>query len=63
MRRILLITQFILLFYCINAQTSISGIVKDKKTKSVLPFVNVFLKSAKDSAFISGTVTNEEADS
>ena len=47
-------------FHGLQAQTTISGIVKDKKTKLVLPFVNVVLKSAKDSAFISGTVTNEE---
>lgn len=45
-----------------NAQTSVtvSGLVKDKNTKSVLSFVNVVLKTEKDSTFISGTVTNEE---
>jgi len=44
------------------AQTNvtISGIIKDKKSKDVLPFVNVILKTEKDSAFVSGTVTSEE---
>ena len=53
--------QFIL-FHFANAQTnvSVSGIIKDKNTKSVLPFVNVVLKTEKDSAFVNGTVTNEE---
>lgn len=45
-----------------NAQTSVtvSGLIKDKNTKTVLPFVNVVLKTEKDSSFVSGTVTNEE---
>lgn len=45
-----------------NAQTNVtvSGIVKDKNSKAVLPFVNVVLKTEKDSTFVSGTVTNEE---
>jgi len=44
------------------AQTSVtvSGLIKDKNTKTVLPFVNVVLKTEKDSSFVSGTVTNEE---
>ena len=45
-----------------NAQTNItvSGIVKDKNSKVGLPFVNIVLKTEKDSTFVSGTVTNEE---
>ncbi|EMY3553810.1 TonB-dependent receptor [Flavobacterium psychrophilum] len=45
-----------------NAQTSVtvSGIIKNKNTQSVLSFVNVVLKTEKDSTFVSGTVTNEE---
>jgi hypothetical protein len=39
---------------------TISGIIKDKNSKSALAFANVVLKSEKDSAFISGTITNEE---
>lgn len=56
-----------LIFHCFIfsisiAQTnvSISGIVKDKSSKTILPFVNVVLKKEKDSTFVSGTVTNEE---
>jgi outer membrane receptor protein involved in Fe transport len=51
-----------LLFSMANAQSgvTISGIVKDKNTKTILPFVNVVLKKEKDSTFISGAVTNEE---
>ena len=49
-------------FSFLNAQTNVtfSGIVKDKNSKAVLPFVNVVLKTEKDSTFVSGTVTNEE---
>ena len=43
-----------------NTQVSLSGIIKDSKTKAVLPFVNIVLKTNKDSAFVSGTVSNEE---
>ena len=58
---IILITQF-LFFSASNAQTnvSVSGIVKDKNTKIILPYVNIVLKNQKDSIFISGTVTNED---
>ncbi|MBC7410915.1 MAG: TonB-dependent receptor [Bacteroidia bacterium] len=54
----------LLLFSAIsNAQNNtvtISGIVKDGNTKAILPFVNIILKTERDSAFLSGTVTNEE---
>lgn len=52
----------LLIFTISNAQTSVtvSGIIKDKNSKAVLPFVNVVLKSEKDSSFVNGTVTNEE---
>jgi outer membrane receptor protein involved in Fe transport len=56
-----LILQF-LIFSISNAQTtvSVSGIIKAKTSKTILPFVNVILKTVKDSVFVSGTVTNEE---
>jgi outer membrane receptor protein involved in Fe transport len=38
---------------------NVEGLVRDKITKAPLPFVNIALKSEKDSAFISATVTNE----
>lgn len=44
------------------AQTSvsISGSIKDRKTKEALPFVTVTLKNSNDSTLVQGTVTNEE---
>jgi outer membrane receptor protein involved in Fe transport len=52
----------LLIFSISNAQTSVtvSGIIKDKNSKANLPFVNVVLKTEKDSTFVSGTVTNED---
>lgn len=61
--KLFLTLSITVLFYCAShAQTNvvISGAVKDKSTKTALPFVNVVLKTEKDSAFVSGTVTNEE---
>ena len=47
----------------LQAQTSavtVSGIIKGKADKTALPFVNIVLKTEKDSAFVTGTVSNEE---
>jgi hypothetical protein len=64
MRRVffLIFLFHFLVFSISNAQSTatLSGIVKDKKSKTFLPFVNVVLKKTKDSSFVSGTVTNEE---
>jgi len=43
-----------------TASVTISGMVKDKKTKVALPYTNVVLKTLKDSTFVSGTITSEE---
>ncbi|OYU95608.1 MAG: TonB-dependent receptor [Bacteroidetes bacterium B1(2017)] len=43
-----------------NKGVTISGLIKDKADKSALPYVNVVLKTEKDSAFVTGTVSNEE---
>ncbi len=46
-----------------QAQTStvtLSGLIKGKSDKAVLRFVNIVLKTEKDNAFITGTVSNEE---
>lgn len=43
-----------------NKAINVSGTIKDKTTKTVLPFVNVILKTAKDTVFVTGTVSNEE---
>lgn len=42
------------------SSVTVSGTVRAQSDKSVLPYVNIVLKTAKDSAFVAGTVTNEE---
>lgn len=39
---------------------NVSGIVKDNQTKVVIPFVNVILKNAQDSAFVGGTISGDD---
>ncbi|CAN5245461.1 TonB-dependent receptor [soil metagenome] len=39
---------------------TVSGTVKDKTAGIPLPYVNVILKAAQDSTFITGTITNED---
>jgi outer membrane receptor protein involved in Fe transport len=41
-------------------KVTVSGIIKDKVAQSALPFVNIILKTEKDSVFVSGSVGNEE---
>lgn len=64
LRAMLSIKALLLLSISVSfAQTSsvtLSGIVKDKKDKSALPFVNIVLKTEKDSAFVTGVVTDDE---
>lgn len=43
-----------------NQKTTLSALVKDAKTQAALPFVNIALKTAKDSTFITGTITRED---
>ena len=43
-----------------NKGVTISGLIKDKVEKSALSYVSVALKTEKDSAFVAGTVSNEE---
>lgn len=38
---------------------TISGIIKNKADKLPMPYVNVVVKSEKDTTFVSGTVTND----
>ncbi len=42
------------------SSVTLSGTVKDKKNKAALSYVNVVLKKEKDSAFVTGTVTDEK---
>lgn len=43
-----------------NTKVSVSGLIKDEKTKSAIPYVNIILKAGEDSSFVSGTITNDE---
>ncbi|KFF22377.1 TonB-dependent receptor [Chryseobacterium sp. JM1] len=55
---------FLMLFSVMSfaqvAGVTISGIVKDKTNKSALTYVNILAKTEKDTAFVAGTITNEE---
>jgi len=64
--RIKIIVVFSFILFAVStlqAQIStvtLSGLIKSKANKNVLPFVNIVLKTEKDSAFVIGTVSNEE---
>ena len=62
--KIITIFSFILFTISVShAQTTtvtLSGLVKSKANKAVISFANIVLKKAKDSAFVTGTVSNEE---
>ncbi|RRB06681.1 TonB-dependent receptor domain-containing protein [Larkinella rosea] len=63
MKRFFLLVLVVFIARFSHAQTSkvtLSGVVKNSRDKSGLPFVNVVLKAEKDSTFITGTITNEE---
>jgi outer membrane receptor protein involved in Fe transport len=56
---------FAFLFICTslasqNPLVTISGTVKDKKSKLPLPYVSIVVKTEKDSAFVTGAVSNED---
>ncbi|MBD0288080.1 MAG: TonB-dependent receptor, partial [Flavisolibacter sp.] len=61
------IKPLLLLFLCLPAFTyaqvssvTLSGVIRESKTKNTLAYVNVILRQAKDSSFVAGTVTNDE---
>ena len=54
------ITSAVLKMQAQTTTVTLSGLIKNKTDKAVLPFVNIVLKKEKDSAFVTGTVTNEE---
>jgi outer membrane receptor protein involved in Fe transport len=59
---ILILLTFLTPFF-LFAQTkgvTISGKIQDNVLKTGLAYVNIVLKKAKDSTFVSGTITNEE---
>jgi outer membrane receptor protein involved in Fe transport len=43
-----------------SAKVTLSGLLKDANSKTMLPFVNAVLKTAKDSAFVAGTISGED---
>lgn len=43
-----------------KTDVTVSGTIKDNVGKAPLPYVNVILKTAKDSSFVTGTITNDE---
>ncbi|MDX2048441.1 MAG: TonB-dependent receptor [Chitinophagaceae bacterium] len=54
---------FILFTLTVTAQTgkvTLSGMVKESKTKTGLAFVSILLKKSNDSAFVAGTISDEE---
>ncbi len=55
-----LLLFFPLFIFSQNNKITVSGIAKDNKTKTALAYVNVVLKTANDSSFVIGTITNEE---
>ena len=62
-RLILLITYILFLNFSAFAQiknVTLSGIVRDSKDSSPLPYVNVSLRKEADSTLVQGTITNEE---
>ncbi|HMJ70436.1 MAG TPA: TonB-dependent receptor [Cyclobacteriaceae bacterium] len=42
------------------SKVTLSGVVKDKASQVALPYVNVIVKTETDSAFVSGTITDNE---
>jgi outer membrane receptor protein involved in Fe transport len=61
------ITLVVLLFFSIQTSifaqskaVALSGKIQEKSKKTALAYVNVLLKTLKDSVFVAGTITNEE---
>lgn len=62
-KTIAVLALLIVLMSNVHAQQSkatISGLVRDAGNKSALSFVNVTLRSAKDSALVAGTISGED---
>ena len=55
-----LLLQSVLVSQAQSPAVTLSGVVKGKADKAALPFVNIVLKTGSDSAFITGTVSNEK---
>ncbi len=57
---VMLVTVFTSHSFGQNKGVTLSGLIKDKTDKSALSYVHVVLKTENDSAFVTGTITNEE---
>lgn len=63
MKQIMLTVFLVSLVLSVNAQqdkVTLSGVIQEVENKNPLPFVNVIVKTVNDSAFVAGTVSNEE---
>nr|WP_294781479.1 TonB-dependent receptor [uncultured Flavobacterium sp.] len=62
--KIILVLSFLVMkIFNVTAQNNsatLSGLIKDKTSKTPLPYVNIVLKSTKDQKFLFGTVTAED---
>ncbi len=59
----LLFISFFIAPFLLLAQSkgvALSGKIQDNTQKTALSYVNIVLKTAKDSSFVTGTITNEE---
>ncbi len=48
-----------IMLFAQQKSVTLSGKIQDKVQKTPLAYVNVVLKTAKDSTFVAGTITNE----
>jgi len=60
MKSIVCILFFLSVSLPVLSQVTLSGIVKDKKNNSPLPYVSLTLKNTKDSSFVTGGISNEQ---
>jgi outer membrane receptor protein involved in Fe transport len=57
--------SLLLLLTCLNItsqtqNTSVSGLIKENNSNNPMPYVNIIVKTEKDSSLVIGTITNEE---
>lgn len=57
---VFIFSTFMSVVFYAQSNVSVSGVVKESKTKESVAYANVILKTKNDSTFISGTATNEE---
>ncbi len=61
-KTVLLFLLFPAFLFAQNSTITLSGLVKNKISKKPLAYVNVIVKTAKDSSFVTGTVTNDNGE-